>query len=89
VLPFIREPVLWPALIAILGHVVLVITLALLATVRTGSVVGTGLCGLISAGLVGYELRLFGRPRGVSVSVGLTWAAAIATTILSLKTGVL
>jgi hypothetical protein len=87
VIPYLREQSLWPVLFALLGHVVVILALALLATWRGEGVVGTVLMSAISVGLVGWEVRIFGRPGGMTRSVVLTWIAGIVMAAIGVHTG--
>lgn len=73
--------------LAILGHAVVFIALALLATWRGEGWWGTVVVTVISVGLSGWEIRLFGRPKGVSASVWGSWLLALPTVWLGLQTG--
>ena len=91
-LPYVRNPSLWPVLVALLGHVVIVLTPLMLAVWRVGS----GLAGLglvLLAGLTvaacGMEARALRRPGAVALSLGLTWAAAVALAWVAEETGFL
>jgi len=87
VIPFMREPVLWPIWVAILGHAVLAVALALLATWRGEGVVGIALVTLVSVGFAGWELKLFRAPGPVNLSVLGTWLLALPTAWLGAQTG--
>ncbi len=91
-LPYVRNPSLWPVLVALLGHVVIVIAPLMLAVWRVGSVAaGVVLVALaaLTLGACVVEARALKRPGGVGVSLALTWAAALGVAWLAESTGFL
>ena len=92
VIPYVRDPVLWPVVIAVMGHVVVAVTALELAVWRVGSV-GSGLIVLAlavgSIAATGFETRRFGRPGPVSLTLALSWAASIGFAWLAERTGIL
>lgn len=92
VLPYIREPMLWPVLIAVLGHVVLLVALDMLAVYRSGDAGAVVMLVLMMAAtiyLVVREVRIVGRPAGVSATLVLSWLASVASAVGAEYTGVL
>ena len=90
VLPYVREPSLWPVLVALLGHVVVGIAPLVLYVVRTGSVeAGLVLVGLVlaSVGLVGFEVFRFRWPGGVTAALVATWATSLGLAWVADRTG--
>lgn len=90
VIPYVREPALWPVLLALLGHVVVAIAPMLLAAWRTRepwAFVGLAAMVALSAWLVGFELRRFHRPRGVTAVVVGTWLCSVGLAWLADRTG--
>ncbi|MEQ1504148.1 MAG: hypothetical protein ABMB14_18035 [Myxococcota bacterium] len=90
VLPYLREPTLWPVLVALLGHVVVGLVPPMLAVWRTGSAwaaVALALVAVGSLGAIGFEVGRFRRPGAVSLAVIGTWALAVGTAILAARTG--
>lgn len=90
VIPYVREPALWPVLLALLGHVVVALVPMMLATVRDQA--GWAILGLLalsalSAWLVGFEVRRFHRPRGVTLAVVSTWLVSVGLAWLADRTG--
>ena len=88
-MPFFRERALWPVLVAILGHVMMLFALAVLEVWR-----GTGFwAALVSvaltAGIAVWEVRIQGRPGALALSLAGTWAAAAGIVALALETGFL
>jgi len=80
VLPYLAEPALWPVLLALLGHVVVVIAPLVLAVARTGSpwaVAGLVALAAVSGWLVRWEWRVRGRPGAVSLTVAATWGVGL------------
>jgi len=76
-LPFLREPTLWPVLAVLVAHaVVLVAPMLVLAwrDPRGWSSLGLAVLGLPSVVAVGRELRDHGRPRLLSALIAGTWA---------------
>jgi hypothetical protein len=91
-LPYLREPVLWPVLVALLGHVVVGLAPLMLVVWRTGNPTALVLLGLLSlgtAGLVGFEALRFHRPGAVTLTCALTWLSSGALAWLGERTGVL
>jgi hypothetical protein len=91
-LPYLREPVLWPVLVALLGHVMVGLAPLMLLVWRTGN--GTALVllgGLLlgTAGLVTFEGVRFGRPGPVTFTCALTWLSSGALAWLGESTGFL
>lgn len=80
VIPYVREPALRPVLIALLGHVVVVLVPLLLAVARTGDGWAVALlvasAALTLAALV-VELRALRRPGAVALAALACWAAAL------------
>lgn len=91
VLPYARDSALRPVLLAILGHVVVVLAPLVLYVVRSGSGRATGILAaltLVSVGLVGFETVRFRRPGAVTVVVLCTWATSLGLAWLADRTGV-
>lgn len=89
-LPYVREPALWPVLIALLGHVVVGLSPLMLSVWRTGSVyAGLALLGLLlgSCGLVAFEIYRFRWPGPVALTCLLTWLAGGGVAWLADRTG--
>lgn len=92
ILPYLREPSLWPVLIAVMGHVVVVVVALELDVWREGSI-GSGitLAALIAAtaGGCGFEVRRVGGPGALTYTLALTWAASVGGAWIAARTGVL
>ncbi len=92
VLPYFDREVLWPVLIALLGHVVVIVVPLMLAVYRVGSltaVVGVLFSLSLSVAFCWFEVRHKGRPGSVVVAIALTWAASIGLAVLCERTGLL
>lgn len=92
VLPYLREPALAPVLVALLGHVVVVLAPLMLWSWRTGSGVAAGLLvglGLGSLGLCAFELWRFRRPGAVTLTLLVLWAVSVGAAWFGERTGVL
>lgn len=92
VLPYVTEPALWPVLLALLGHVVVVIAPLVLAVARTGSlyaVAGLVVLAAVSAVFVRWELRVRGRPSAVTGAVVGTWIVSLVSAWGADRLGVL
>jgi hypothetical protein len=90
VLPYVREPVLRPVLIALLGHVVVVLVPVLLAVVRTRDGWAMGLLGAalaLTAWAVWTELRAIGRPGAVALTAAASWLGTFGFAWLADATG--
>jgi hypothetical protein len=91
-LPYLREPVLWPVLVALLGHVVVGLAPLMLTVWRTGNSTAIFLLSVLllgTAGLVGFEGVRFHRPGAVTLACVLTWLSGGALAWLGERTGVL
>lgn len=89
VLPYVREPVLWPVLIAILGHVVVLFALGALNVWRGESWTAAVLSVAFTVGSVGWEYRVMRRPGPIAAWIALTWLVSIGLVVLSVRTGFL
>ncbi|MEZ4237895.1 MAG: hypothetical protein R3F59_17450 [Myxococcota bacterium] len=92
VLPYVREPALLPVLLALLGHVVVVLVPLMLGTWRTGhgAVVALLVAAVLgSVGLVGFESVRFRRPGAVTLTVLGTWAVSVGLAWFCERTGVM
>ena len=90
VLPYVRDEALWPVLVALLGHVVVIFAPLVLYVVRTRSPTALGALSLLvlaSVGLVGFETVRFRRPGGVTLVVLATWAVSLGLAWLADRTG--
>ncbi len=79
--PYLSESMLWPVWIALLGHVVVVVAGMMLVAWRDGTPeawIGLAVLGLASAALAIWELRIDGRPGGMSLSLLGTWLSSLA-----------
>lgn len=91
VLPYLREPVLLPVLIALLGHVVVGLSPLMLAVWRTGNPAAIAALALLSAASVGlslFEARSQRRPGAVTLTIAGTWLASVGVAVLAERTGV-
>lgn len=82
VMPYLEESALWPVLIALLGHVVLLFAVMILAFARSLNPLagfGVGLLVLGSVDLVRNERAAMGRLGRVTWTVVLTWLASLLT----------
>jgi len=76
-LTFLREPMLWPVLVAIIGHAVALLVPVILLAVRERRLSSAALLLLLvglSASLLRRETRLRGRPGALSGVVWATWS---------------
>jgi hypothetical protein len=89
ILPFVREPTLWPVLIVLIAHAVAFIGPALLFAVRDGgrgwTVVLAGLA-LLSLGVVRFEWRRDHRLASLTAVTAITWAGSAAFAWVSHRT---
>lgn len=78
VMPYLQESALWPVLIALLGHVVIVIAPLLLGLARGNPAMALPLTVLVmlSFWLCKTEIQASRRPGVVSAVVALTWIAS-------------
>jgi len=76
-LPYLREQTLWPVLVAILAHLIALMSPLLVLALRDGhrwSLVGVGVFVLLTAGLVGLDVRERRRPGLVAAFCALIWS---------------
>ncbi|MEZ4316934.1 MAG: hypothetical protein R3F61_05510 [Myxococcota bacterium] len=80
VMPFLQESGLWPVLVAILGHVVILIAPMLAALSRGNRAMSLPITVvvMVSFWLCRTEYEATGRLRGVTLVVVLVWLASIA-----------
>jgi hypothetical protein len=89
-LPFVREPTLWPVLLVVIGHAMAIIAPLLLLAVRDRSVpASVALLGLVAVSgvTVRFDLRRSGRPAALSWVVLVTWLGSGAVAWLAHRTG--
>ena len=92
ILPFLREPTLWPVLVAVLAHFVALGAPLMVATWRSGhgwSIAGLVLLGTLSAAGVAVDTRDHGRPGAVSALILVTWAFCGAGAWAGVRFGIL
>ena len=90
--PYVADPALWPVVFALAGHVVVLIVPVLLAVIRTLHPVAFVLLAMeigLCVEVVRFEVHHRGRPKGVSIVLGLTWLVSFGVTWLALETGFL
>lgn len=85
VLPFVEDPLLWPVLLVVIGHVVALVAPVLLLAVRDRRIPAMGALALLvglSVSIVNGDVRRRGRPAMPSAFLLVTWllsgAAAVA-----------
>ena len=91
-LPYLREPSLWPVAVAVLGHVVVVLAPLMLVLWRTGSVAaGMALGVLLVASLwpVRWEVGAQGRPGCATGVLVVVWVVSGLTAWLAGDFGLL
>lgn len=91
VMPFLREPALWPVAVAVVGHVVVLLAVILLTAARSPSPWAWAaliLLGLSTGGQVVREIRATGRPGLWTGTLLGTWAAAAGLALLADRLGV-
>ena len=92
ILPFLREPTLWPVLVAVLAHAVALGAPLLVAAWRTRhgwSIAGLVLFASASTWAIAVETRDRGRPRAVSALILVTWALCGAGAWAAVRFGIL
>ena len=91
-LPYLKEPALWPVALAVLGHVVVVLVPLLLAVARVGSgwaAACLGVAAALSLLPVRWELRAEGRPAGATAVVVGVWLTSLLTAAAADRWGIL
>lgn len=91
VLVFVRESMLWPVLIVIIGHAVVFVAPVMLFAVRerrpAALIVFAGLCwGTLS--LLRFDKRRSGKLSQLSALAGATWVLALLTAVVAHRTGI-
>jgi hypothetical protein len=92
VLPYVEEMALWPVLVALLGHVVVIVVPLMLHIYRNGpgfNVFVLGLFVAASVWLVRMELRARGGPGGLTWVMLGTWLVSFPFAWFAESTGVL
>jgi hypothetical protein len=84
VLPYLREPTLWPVLLVVMGHAAAFLAPMMLLGLRDRR--GPALAALLgAAGLTGAgvraESRAVGRPGAFSVALAATWLLAAGAAV--------
>lgn len=90
VMPFVREPTLWPVLIVLLAHAAAFVAPAMIFAVRDegrGSAVVLLVLALLSAAVVRFEVRRRGRPASLTAVLGVTWALSVALAVVADRAG--
>ena len=79
VFPYLKEPALWPVAFAIIGHIDVVVAMAILETARSLSPVSTAalflLVGLSGRAVVG-EWKKDGKPGPVGITMAIIWSSS-------------
>ena len=92
VLPFMRDPALWPILVIFVAHIAAFVAPVLLFALRDGRIPSFaalfGLAGL-SIGLVRHESLDRGRPGPLSGLTLATWLVAIAAAFAANHYGII
>ena len=86
ILPFVREPTLWPVLIVLIAHAVAFIGPALLFAVRDGGrgwAAALALLALLSLAVVRFEWRRDQRLAALSAVTAVTWLGSVAFAYVS------
>lgn len=81
ILPFVREPTLWPVLVVVIGHAIALAAPLLLLAVRDGSggaAASLALLGLASLAIALLELRRRGRLGPLAGLLLTTWLLSAA-----------
>ena len=92
VFPYVEEMALWPVLVALLGHVVVIIVPLMLHIYRHGAGYNAAVLGLFLVGsmwLVRVELQARGGPGGVTWVMLGTWLSTLPLAWFAESTGVL
>ncbi len=92
VLPFLDETSLWPVLIAVIGHIVALLTLVVLTAWRQPLPVGAfgvGLMLVISGRLAWTEISFYQRPGAMTGFIALCWALSIGGAVFAQHYGLL
>ena len=92
ILPYLEDMSLWPVLVAVLGHVLVVLVPLELAFVRGPNLAALAVLSVllvVTAEVVRMELRALGRPRWLTlIAVGM-WAASVPCAYYAGTTGIL
>lgn len=90
ILPYLGEPGLWPVLVAILGHVVVLIAPMLLGIWRGAAIMAVPLTAVLmgSFSLIRMEVRSIGRPRWFTFTVVGCWVGAVLVAYITGVNGI-
>lgn len=91
-LPYVDDFALWPVLVAVLGHVVVILVPLQLAMLRGPSLIAAALLALLLAGsgeVARMEVRARGRPGIITGVIVGTWAISVPCTYYANLWGVL
>ena len=92
ILPFVREPTLWPVLIVLVAHAVAFIGPAMLFAIRDGgpgSRTTLALLALLSALVIRFEWRRDHHLASLTALTALTWLGSLAFAYLAHQTQIL
>lgn len=90
ILPFVREPTLWPVLLVLVAHVVVFLAPLLLLALRDGhggARVTLAVTALASAWAAAGEWRRRGRPGALGALLGVLWILSGAGALLAHRAG--
>ncbi|GEM_PF-2352581 len=91
-LPFLGETALWPVMVAVIGHIVALLTLIVLTAWRRPLPLGAfavGLLVLLTGKLAWTEIAFYKRPGPMTWFVLLCWALSIVGAIFADHHGLL
>ncbi len=92
VIPFMGESVMWPILVAVVGHLATLLALLLLVGWRKPvpfGLFGVGLALLVTARLAWVELGFYRRPRHLTGFLVGSWILAVGIAVVGARLGVL
>ncbi len=91
VLPFVREPTLWPVLATVVVHLIALASPLLVLRVRdrhAWASAGITALALATAAAAGSEIRDRGRPSSICVLLGVVWLLAGAASLAAVRLGI-
>jgi hypothetical protein len=91
VLPFVREPTLWPVLVTVVIHLIALAAPLLVLCVRdrhAWASAGVTALALATAAAATSEIRDRGRPASICVLLGVVWLLTGAASLTAVRLGI-
>jgi len=92
ILPYLREPTLWPVLLVLLAHAIVLVAQLLVFAWRDGgggTFMGLGALAVLSLAAARLEVRDRRRPGAITALVAVIWALSGLTAWAGVRIGIL